>query len=112
MASDGVLWGIEDETLLQFDGTDWTAVSDPPFDSTSFHTIIAHADEVWVSNDIGLAKYDIETAVWDTYLFEEWSPVAPVLNIDRLEINDIAFDKDGTLWLASNQGVLHLRLPN
>jgi len=106
---DGVLWGIEYGKLYQFEDGEWTAAPDAPPDD--LHNLkLAPNGDLWVWGRSGLMRYDGETAVWDTYLFEEWTAVAPLLSIESLNVFDIAFDKDGRIWLATSQGVVRFRL--
>lgn len=97
MDDEGVLWLATDGDICRFDGTNWKTIRLPADQNIALTIEVDHQGDIWIGTyDQGLYKYDGRSVrkKWGGYKDMDFG------------VNDIAFDKDNTLWMATRIGIL------
>jgi len=106
VTADGLVWGVDAERrLARFDGMSWTdgeswttyGTEDGLLSNRIVDLIMAPDDVLWAITEGGIAYLDGD--VWESIPLD-----------DRLgTINAMAFAPDGSIWLATSRGAVHLQ---
>ncbi len=88
----GQVWAGTEEGLSKFDGQTWTRIEGAPAPARAI--AFDQAGLLWVGSNLGVSVFDGLT--WTTY------PKAD--NFELHFVNDIAFDPEGNVWIATGSG--------
>lgn len=97
MDNNGVLWLATDGDVVQFNGQSWKLLKLPADENIALTLEVDNYGNIWIGTyDQGLYKFDGSklSKVWGGYKSMEFG------------VNDIIFDKNNTLWMATRIGIL------
>lgn len=100
---DGFLWFGTEDGLNKYDGYTFTVFKHRQDDSLSIagRTIGAlcfdSSGNLWIGTDAGLDRYDRETG----RVLHVSKMIGGLSNLNSVLINDLKFDRNGVLWIAS-----------
>lgn len=95
--SKGIMWIATDGDLTRFDGTNWKVVRLPTDENIALTVKTDHLDRVWVGTyDQGLFMFD------GRQVRKMWGGVKSM----EFGVNDVIFDRNNHLWMATRIGVL------
>ncbi|MCG8699897.1 MAG: hypothetical protein MI922_17715, partial [Bacteroidales bacterium] len=115
--NNGILWLGTRKGLYLFDVTNesYTRVHSPLLNKSNIEAITIHNDYIWVGATGGIYRINMDAIDYNNIQFEHYlnpSLINSQYQLPKaLVVNYIGFDYNGTLWGATNSGLLIIKNP-